>query len=57
MDRDRNWICRFVFCGAGSRGVVHELGSRAGIRAFCGLPDCARSGIVDALDAWNAVIS
>ena len=57
MGRARNWICRFIFRGAGSRGMVHELGARPGICAVCGLPDCARSRIVDAVDAWNDVIS
>ncbi len=57
MDRARNWICGFVFRRAGSRGMVHELGARPGICAVCGLSDCARSRIVDAVDAWNDVIS
>ena len=57
MGRARNWICCFIFRRACGRRMVHELGSRAGICAVCGLPDCARSRIVDAVDAWNDVIS
>ena len=57
MGRDRNWICGFIFRRACGRRMVHELGSRAGICAVCGLPNCARSRIVDAIDAWNDVIS
>jgi len=57
MGRDRNWICCFIFRRACGRRMVHELGSRAGICAVCGLPDCARSRFVDPVDAWNDVIS
>ena len=57
MGRARNWIYCFIFRRACGRCVVHELGSRAGICAVCGLPNCARSRIVGAVNAWNAVIS
>ena len=57
MGPDRNWICCVIFRRACGRRMVHELGSRARICAVCGLPDCARSRIVDAVDAWNDVIS
>src|SRR5207247_10723505 len=57
MDRARNWICRFIFRRAGGRRMVYELGARARFRAICGIPDSARSRIVDAVDAWNDVIS
>ena len=57
MDRARNWICRFIFHRVGSRRMVRELGARAGICAIRGLPDCAWSWIVGAVDAWNDMIS
>ena len=56
MGRDRNWICGFIFRRACGGRMVHELGSRPGICAICGLPDCARSRFVDPVNAWNDVI-
>ena len=57
MDRARDWIRCFVFCRACSCRMVHELGTRAGFCALCGLPNSAWSRIVDAVDAWNDVNS
>jgi undecaprenyl-diphosphatase len=55
MDRAGNWVRRFILCGAGGRRMVHELGALSRICAICDLPNCARSRIVDAVDAWNDV--
>src|SRR5690348_1928425 len=39
MDRAHHWICGFVHCGAGSGGVVHELGTPPRLYSICDLPD------------------